>query len=82
MSSSTAFDLKLDAVTQRYKGAASAAVDAVSLDIAAGELVALLPGTPLDVPLYWHQARLASTGLRALSDAVARAAAAGLVAVP
>jgi LysR family transcriptional regulator (chromosome initiation inhibitor) len=50
--------------------------------LARGELVALLPGTPLDVPLYWHQARLASTGLRALSDAVARAAAAGLVAVP
>ena len=42
MTSSTAFDLKLDAVTQRYKGAATAAVDAISLDIAAGELVALL----------------------------------------
>jgi putative spermidine/putrescine transport system ATP-binding protein len=42
MSTATAFDLKLDAVTQRYKGAASAAVDAVTLDIAAGELVALL----------------------------------------
>ncbi|MCU0937570.1 MAG: ABC transporter ATP-binding protein, partial [Burkholderiaceae bacterium] len=42
MSLATAFDLKLDAVTQRYKGAAAAAVDAVTLDIAAGELVALL----------------------------------------
>jgi putative spermidine/putrescine transport system ATP-binding protein len=42
MTSSTAFDLKLDAVTQRYKGAATAAVDAVTLEIAAGELVALL----------------------------------------
>ena len=42
MSQATAFDLKLEAVTQHYRGAPSPAVDAVTLDIAAGELVALL----------------------------------------
>ncbi len=39
---STAFDLTLDAVTQHYRGAAAPAVDAVTLEIGAGELVALL----------------------------------------
>jgi putative spermidine/putrescine transport system ATP-binding protein len=39
---STAFDLTLDAVTQRYRGAAAAAVDQMTLEIRAGELVALL----------------------------------------
>ncbi len=39
---STAFDLTLDAVTQRYRGTAAAAVDQVTLQIGAGELVALL----------------------------------------
>jgi putative spermidine/putrescine transport system ATP-binding protein len=39
---STAYDLTLDAVTQRYRGAATAAVDQVTLEIRAGELVALL----------------------------------------
>jgi putative spermidine/putrescine transport system ATP-binding protein len=39
---STAFDLTLDAVTQHYRGAPSPAVDAVTLEIRAGELVALL----------------------------------------
>jgi putative spermidine/putrescine transport system ATP-binding protein len=38
----TAFDLTLDAVTQHYRGAAAAAVDEVTLEIGAGELVALL----------------------------------------
>ena len=39
---STAFDLTLDAVTQRYRGAATAAVDQVTLEIGASEMVALL----------------------------------------
>ena len=39
---STAFDLTLDAVTQRYRGATQPAVDEVTLEIAAGEMVALL----------------------------------------
>jgi putative spermidine/putrescine transport system ATP-binding protein len=39
---STAFDLTLDAVTQHYRGAATAAVDQVTLEIGAGEMVALL----------------------------------------
>ena len=47
--------------------------------LARGELVELVAGTPLDVPLYWQQARLASSWLRTLSDAVAQAAAQGLV---
>ncbi len=38
----TAFDLKLDNIVQRYRGASAAAVDGVSLEIKAGELVALL----------------------------------------
>jgi putative spermidine/putrescine transport system ATP-binding protein len=39
---STAYDLALDGVTQHYRGAPAPAVDAVSLSIGAGELVALL----------------------------------------
>ncbi len=39
---STAFDLTLDDVTQRYRGAATAAVDQVTLEIGASEMVALL----------------------------------------
>ena len=38
----TAYDLTLDAVTQHYRGAPTPAVDAVTLAIGAGELVALL----------------------------------------
>ena len=38
----SAFGLKLQAIVQRYPGATSAAVDGISLDINAGELVALL----------------------------------------
>ena len=38
----TAFDLSLQSIEQRYRGAPSPAVDGVSLDIGAGELVALL----------------------------------------
>jgi putative spermidine/putrescine transport system ATP-binding protein len=37
-----AYDLTLDGVVQRYRGAPSAAVDGVTLEIRAGELVALL----------------------------------------
>jgi len=37
-----AFGLKLESIVQRYPGATSAAVDGISLDINAGELVALL----------------------------------------
>jgi putative spermidine/putrescine transport system ATP-binding protein len=39
---STAFDLTLDDVSQRYRGSPTAAVDQVTLEIGAGELVALL----------------------------------------
>jgi putative spermidine/putrescine transport system ATP-binding protein len=42
VASKTAFDLKLENIVQRYRGASSAAVDGVSLEINAGELVALL----------------------------------------
>ena len=38
----TAYDLTLDRVVQRYRGAAAPAVDGVTLEIRAGELVALL----------------------------------------
>lgn len=40
--SARAFGLKLESIVQRYPGATSAAVDGISLDINAGELVALL----------------------------------------
>ncbi len=40
--SKVAFDLKLENIVQRYRGTPAAAVDGVSLQIEAGELVALL----------------------------------------
>ncbi len=40
----------------------------------AGTLVELVPGTPLDVPLYWHHARAASGLLDGLSRQVEKAA--------
>lgn len=40
--SGRAFGLKLESIVQRYPGTTSAAVDGISLDINAGELVALL----------------------------------------
>ena len=40
-----------------------------------GTLVEVVPGRHLDVPLYWHCWRLESPVLKALSDAVRRAAA-------
>jgi LysR family transcriptional regulator, chromosome initiation inhibitor len=42
--------------------------------LAEGSLVELVPDTPLDVPLYWQQARAASAVLEGLSRAVAAAA--------
>ena len=41
--------------------------------LAAGLLVELVPDTPLDVPLYWQQARAASAVLQGLTEAVIRA---------
>ncbi len=49
--------------------------------LASGELVELVPDTPLDVPLYWQKARAASVLLDGLSRAVLRAARAQLQAV-
>ena len=42
--------------------------------LASGELVELLPDTPLDVPLYWQHARAASSLLEGLSRQVLAAA--------
>lgn len=42
--------------------------------LADGSLVELVPGTPLDVPLYWQHARVASGLLEGLSRAMTRAA--------
>jgi len=39
----------------------------VAPHLAAGDLVELLPATPLDVPLYWQQARAGSTLLEGLT---------------
>ncbi|MBK1837717.1 LysR family transcriptional regulator ArgP [Azospirillum sp. YIM B02556] len=41
--------------------------------LAAGRLVELLPGRPLDVPLYWQQSRISGAALAELSRAVLRA---------
>ena len=41
--------------------------------LAAGRLVELVPGHPLDVPLHWQQSRIAGTALAELSRAVLRA---------
>lgn len=46
--------------------------------IDAGELVEIVPGRWLDVPLYWQRWRLESPALAALTGAVRTAAAAGL----
>jgi LysR family transcriptional regulator (chromosome initiation inhibitor) len=42
--------------------------------LADGSLVELLPGNPLDVPLYWQHARVASALLDGLSRAMVEAA--------
>jgi len=44
-----------------------------------GALVELQPNSPLDVPLFWQHARMASTLLRELTAAVSDAAKSGLV---
>lgn len=41
--------------------------------LAAGRLVELVPGRPLDVPLYWQQSRIAGIALAELSRAVLHA---------
>ncbi len=41
--------------------------------LAAGRLVELVPGQPLDVPLYWQQSRIAGTALAELSRVALRA---------
>jgi LysR family transcriptional regulator (chromosome initiation inhibitor) len=46
----------------------------VTEHLRSGQLVELVPDTPLDVPLYWQQARAASTLLEALTRAVIKAA--------
>ena len=44
-----------------------------------GSLVELVPDTPLDVPLYWQQARAASTVLDDLTRHIMAAARAALL---
>lgn len=46
--------------------------------IADGRLCELLPGQPLDVPLYWHVSRSVAGALKPITDAVLRAASAAL----
>jgi len=46
----------------------------IAPQLAAGSLVELVPGLPLDVPLHWHTARAASGLLDGLGSAVAAAA--------
>ncbi len=43
-----------------------------------GRLVALVPDTPLDLPLFWHQARAAEASLQGLTAVLTRAARAAL----
>ena len=51
----------------------------VRAHLKAGQLVELVPGTPLDVPLHWQQARAASTLLDELTRHLMRAAGAALL---
>ena len=51
----------------------------VAPHLKSGALVELVPGTPLDVPLYWQHARAASTLLEGLSREVEKAARAALL---
>lgn len=46
----------------------------VAPHLASGSLMELVPGTPLDVPLYWQHARAASALLEGLGREVAKAA--------
>lgn len=51
-------------------------------ELAAGELVELDPGSPLDVPLYWQHWRLGSTSLGTLTATVVAEAGRALVRAP
>lgn len=51
----------------------------ISAHLDNGELLALVPDTPLDVPLYWQQARAASSLLDGLTRVVLAAASAALL---
>ncbi len=51
----------------------------IAAELQSGALVELVPDTPLDVPLYWQQARAASTVLDGLTRAVLAAANGALV---
>ncbi|MCZ0962285.1 LysR family transcriptional regulator ArgP [Paracoccus benzoatiresistens] len=48
-------------------------------DIAAGRLIDLAPGLPLDVPLYWQFSRITAPALAPLTDAIRKAAKAALL---
>jgi LysR family transcriptional regulator, chromosome initiation inhibitor len=50
----------------------------VATHLSSGALVELIPGTPLDVPLYWQFTRLTAAALAPVTAAVRRAAAAVL----
>jgi len=51
----------------------------IATHLAEGTLVELVPGTPLDVPLHWQQARAVSTLLEALTREVVVAAGQALI---
>jgi LysR family transcriptional regulator (chromosome initiation inhibitor) len=53
--------------------------DLIAGHLEAGSLVELVPGTPLDVPLYWQQARAASSLLDGLTREVIAAAGSALI---
>lgn len=46
----------------------------VEAHLAAGRLVEMVPGRPLEVPLYWHWSRAVESGLRQVTDSVVRTA--------
>ena len=54
----------------------------VTQELHQGTLVEMVPSTPLDVPLYWQQARSASRLLEGLTRGVHEAARAALIASP
>jgi LysR family transcriptional regulator (chromosome initiation inhibitor) len=54
----------------------------IAPQLASGALVELVPGTPLEVPLYWQHARAASGLLDELSEAVIAAARLALLKSP
>jgi LysR family transcriptional regulator (chromosome initiation inhibitor) len=54
-------------------------LDLIAELLGSGALVELVPRTPLDVPLYWQQARATSSLLDVLTQAVVGAARSALV---